>query len=220
MSEIVSRQFQKAEINTICLEIGGASVTLSENENDTEIEVSLKKGEERFFRAKTEGNILKVSYVRKGKVFLEEHHEIAVKIPKAARLERMEISAGAGNVKIEVPQLVCREMYLECGAAKMKVQDMETEDKLYVEVGAGQVNFERMRVKDVSMECGAGKIKAEFFGNENDYNYEVSCAIGKIEINGKTTGKFLDERKIINPGADRTIKMECGVGKIEVNMVQ
>ncbi len=67
---------------------------------------------------------------------------------------------------------------------------------------------------EIDMKLGAGRITAELVGDESDYNYDVECGIGEIEIGGNSYGGLGRDTHIENPGAERELDIECGVGQI------
>lgn len=60
-----------------------------------------------------------------------------------------------------------------------------------------------------------GNMELSLNGKESDYNYEVECSAGNIDINGTYISAFGAERSIQN-GASRTFKLECNMGNITV----
>ena len=53
-------------------------------------------------------------------------------------------------------------------------------------------------------------------GKETDYNYEVSCGLGKIKVNDSGYGSFAASKRVQHEQAKGTMKLECGVGKIKI----
>lgn len=65
-------------------------------------------------------------------------------------------------------------------------------------------------------ERGVGQVKAELDAEESDYNYSISCALGKIKINDNSMGTFASEKTIQHANARGNIALECGLGNIHV----
>ena len=65
--------------------------------------------------------------------------------------------------------------------------------------------------------CGVGSIVLKLAGDPEAYNYDLSCGVGSIEINGSTY-TALGRSKEIDNNASGDISLDCGVGSIEVEI--
>ena len=68
-------------------------------------------------------------------------------------------------------------------------------------------------------DCGVGEIDINLKGQEEDYDYEVSCGVGDVKI-GSHSYSALGNDKNIDNNADNTITLDCGVGQIRVMFQQ
>ena len=50
-----------------------------------------------------------------------------------------------------------------------------------------------------------------------DYDYEISCAAGAIDIGDSSFSGLGHEKKISNPGSSGKMTFDCGVGNITVD---
>ena len=51
-----------------------------------------------------------------------------------------------------------------------------------------------------------------------DYNYELKCGLGNLEVDGEQeTALTSGSRTISNPGAGKSVKLECGMGDVNVD---
>ena len=55
---------------------------------------------------------------------------------------------------------------------------LETE-KLKLRVGAGNADIDELKTSNADLTCGVGNIDVKLTGTEKDYNYQVSCGVGK-----------------------------------------
>lgn len=177
-----------------------------------------------------DGDALCVSYKNPAR---GEDAVIALRIPRGFICGDCRIKAGAGKVKIEAAEFLCKTAEFAIAAGKLKVSGMTAEGKLAVETAAGEAKMERMDAGDVSLEvgagkcaysgsvrrnlsveCGVGRVTAALTGRETDYNYKISCAMGSVTVNGRKMGGFAAEKEISNPNAAGDVRLECGAGHI------
>lgn len=85
-----------------------------------------------------------------------------------------------------------------------------------LEIGAGEVNIDKLNADEIEFKCGVGSIKASLNGKQSDYNYEAECGIGNLVIGDTQQSGLAGERKQSYPNAARELKIECGIGDIEI----
>lgn len=83
---------------------------------------------------------------------------------------------------------------LEVGAGKAKLKNMHVRN-LAIECGVGKCHYEGILEHDMKVQCGVGQVEAELDAEESDYNYSISCALGKIKINDNSMGTFASEKQ-------------------------
>ena len=70
---------------------------------------------------------------------------------------------------------------------------------------------------NLDADCGVGEIKLDLSGREEDYNYNISCGVGDIDLNDKHYS-FAEDDIIRNENAIGTFNLNCSVGSLEVNI--
>lgn len=93
-------------------------------------------------------------------------------------------------------------------------------EKVDLEVGAGKALIDDLIADKVSVEVGAGKLNLELAGKETDYNYNLDCGIGEIQIGDNSYAGLGKEQRTVNTGANKQIDLECGVGEIIINFTE
>ena len=78
---------------------------------------------------------------------------------------------------------------------------------------SGDPNLDRAKLFPAQR---VGQVEAELDAEESDYNYSISCALGKIKINDNSMGTFASEKTIQHANARGNIALECGLGNIHV----
>ena len=76
---------------------------------------------------------------------------------------------------------------------------------------------ENLNVQDLEADCGIGNIDLDINGKEADYDYEISCAAGAVDIGDSSYSGIGHEKKISESGCIRKDGLDCGVGNITVD---
>ena len=139
---------------------------------------------------KESSDTLKVRSTKK----LSKTRKVHISYPEDVKLQELEIEMGAGTV------------YLN--------RDIETE-KLSVEMGAGE--FADLSARKTDGECGLGELDLTLTGTQEDYNYDLECGVGNLDVGSDSYSGLGREKTISNKGADRKLDLECGMGNISVD---
>ena len=165
-----------------------------------------------------------------------EKDMVLITLPCGMHFAEMDLSIGAGKAKFKNNSTTYERVEIEVGAGTVSVDNLTVEGHMEVETGAGTVellNFRAasasvecgvgaMKLKgavdgDVNINCGVGSVEMELDAVEADYNYEISCAIGAVLVNGsKRGGMFASQSTMRNADAKGKMNMNCGVGRIEL----
>ena len=161
-----------------------------------------------------------------------DDEEIVLYVPADCQLEAVDINLGAGEIDMR-DLVIAGEMDIDLGAGEVYGQQM-TIGVLNVKVGAGEAIFEDsmtedMEVnvgmgnleyrgaitKDLNAECSMGSVVFNLDGNEKEHNYSMDCAMGSIELEGRSyagvaSGVYLDN------AADSEFRVNCAMGSIEL----
>lgn len=141
--------------------------------------------------------------------------EITVYVPRGMEWNSVILSIGAGTADIEDVQ--AQKMYISVGAGEVSVENVKAEEELSASVGMGQLKFNGNAECDMNISCGMGQIQLEFEGKSyyDDYNYDVNCAAGNVEIGHINIGG-IGVRKTIDNNSDKLINVDCGMGQVEI----
>ena len=85
-----------------------------------------------------------------------------------------------------------------------------------LQVGAGTIDIDQLDVQKLNADCGAGEIDMVVTGKEKDYNYDLSCGMGEIDLENSEYSGLGIEKTISNEGAQKDMVLECGMGEIDV----
>lgn len=223
---------KKLEVETVCADV------FFEPSSDGEIRVEAENLWDGIYTCELKGERLEVSYEHPRKAVSFRNNidtRIILFLPANLALEQIELENGAGNVKSANVPISCKEMEVEIGAGKWKAEGISVSGRLYIKVGAGNVKIKNIKSGELDIECGVGncifegrvdgnmkvecgvgncKLKLE--NKESDFNYDISCALGKVSVNGTRIKNLGSERLHRDGTALAKAVLECGLGNISV----
>lgn len=225
------------EVKSLYVQAGGGTIRFLESE-DNKISISANGDDYRIYEengtlyifGRTDGFDI---HIRNG--ITVDGYNLDIYLPAGKTYENVTLEFGGGEVKLG--SLKAEDMELSVGAARIKAEKLEITNTFEVELGAGQVIVEDGSFKDVNTSVGAGSIeitgrisgdlnadsamgKAEFllYGTEEEHNYNVDCAAGKVTLGDSSYAGLATERVIRN-GADSTFNLSCAMGKLSVKFL-
>ena len=177
--------------------------------NEIKVEVSGKHREK--VRVGQEGDTLVLESI--GRV---QDREITVSYPKKMEFEDASVDVAAGTVNLD-DDFYAKKMEVSVAAGEFSNDGAVTAEKADITVGTGNVDLENLNVQDLEADCGIGNIDLDINGKESDYDYEISCSAGAVDIGDSSYSGIGHEKKISNPGASGKMDLDCGVGNITVD---
>ncbi len=215
------------DIRTLELELGGCDFyALTSEDKDFHV-WSENVGKIQIYE---KNNGLHLTAIRKTGTDISPS-KIYLEIPADADLKEVSLELGAGNVSLE--SLSAREVDLEVGAGRITADRLQA-DELSINIGAGEVRLEEMNTGelevsvgagnfqgqgtvrgDVNLECAMGNLGLALAGSETDFDYELECVAGNIQL-GDSQFKSLAVDKKINNHASKKMELECSMGAITV----
>lgn len=211
------------EIETMKLELACGSLMMREASETDTIRVEAEFEEDDKCTISVNEGTLEVNNTRRKQHIFgkgDVKNSITLWIPKEKRFSRISIQTGAGMVDLTGVRLRCDGMKAETGAGTINVGRAEIAESLNVEVGAGSVTIEQAAVRDMNVECGVGKCKIGVAGKEEEYHYDISCGVGKIQINDRRIQKMGGRETHRNESAIGTMRLDCAVGQIEIHTAE
>ncbi len=124
----------------------------------------------------------------------------------------VELSVNAGGM--EVRDVTAEEFSANTGAGSLTVGNF-TAENADLEASAGSLELEGRIGRNADIECGAGSVNLRLEGAEEDYDYDLECSMGEINLNGNTYSGLSSERTVRNGGRG-VMDIECSVGSIEI----
>ena len=100
------------------------------------------------------------------------------------------------------------------GAGTMNLNDITIGESDF-KVGMGSIFFDGALNGNVDVECDMGTMEMNLAGKQEDYNYELKCSAGNINVDGQSISGLGSEREIDN-GSDNEFNINCSVGNVNV----
>ena len=171
--------------------------------NDTKNDVVVKE---------TSGKIM-ITDTRSGNV--KKKKQIKVIIPSVKEFDTVSLGVDMGTIDLEC-DLKVQELSVEVGAGEFSGYGNITAAYCDLQVGAGTIDIDQLDVQKLNADCGAGEIDMVVTGKEKDYNYDLSCGMGEINLEDSEYSGLGIEKNISNEGAQKDMVLECGMGEIDV----
>lgn len=141
--------------------------------------------------------------------------EVTLYCPENLELSEMDISIGGGEAIIDVP-LKVHELDVEIGAGRFEGYEEIQADQSSWEVGAGELIIGSISGDEMDFECTVGMIEAYINGKEQDYNYDLECGIGTLNIGDRDYSGIHQQEITNNKNSQKEIDVSCTVGTVSV----
>ena len=160
----------------------------------------------------TSGKIT-ITDTRSGNV--KKKKQIKVIVPSGKDFDTVSLGVDMGTIDLEC-DLKVQELSVEVGAGEFSGYGNITAAYCDLQVGAGTIDMDQLDIQKLNADCGAGEIDMVVTGKEKDYNYDLSCGMGEINLEDSEYSGIGIEKNISNEGARKDMVLECGMGEIDV----
>ena len=160
----------------------------------------------------TSGKIT-ITDTRSGNV--KKKKQIKVIVPSGKDFDTVSLGVDMGTIDLEC-DLKVQELSVEVGAGEFSGYGNITAANCDLQVGAGTIDMDQLDIQKLNADCGAGEIDMVVTGKEKDYNYDLSCGMGEINLEDSEYSGIGIEKNISNEGARKDMVLECGMGEIDV----
>ncbi len=221
------------------LSVDASYVTLDIQESDaTQVKITIdgKKSDVSYNCKLTDGKVIikgkdKIAGINFGK---DNILVIKILLPKNMSLSDFEVDVAAGSVSLDLPSVHANNVELDVAAGDLFVTNLlgtkaditvsagemvaETIklDNCIIDCGMGDVEIKNLSIsKKLEAEVGMGNITIHLIGQEKDFNYDLSCGMGNLNI-GEEEYSGLSKDTTIDNGAMVDVELECGMGNLEI----
>ena len=161
---------------------------------------------------KESSDTLKVRSTKK----LSKNRKVCISYPEDVKLQELEIEMGAGTVYLN-RDIETEKLSVEMGAGEFESKNPVTAREADLEIGTGSMTFADLSARKTDGECGLGELDLTLTGTQEDYNYDLECGVGNLDVGSDSYSGLGREKSISNTGADRKLDLECGMGNVSVN---
>jgi len=214
------------DVSELIMKVGGCHIEMKQSKDD-HFYIEAKMADQ--LQAYEENGIIYLMTENEGKIL--NSSEIVFYLPDDQSFERVQIDVGAG--KVELDSLESKEMVIrlgageinakeinsnlfeaKIGAGRLKVKKLKTDDA-QVDVAAGNLEIKGSIDRNLCADCASGNIYMKLDNDETDFDYEVKCAGGNIQLgSNRITGTA---KRSYENGADQKMELNCSRGNIEVH---
>ncbi len=142
--------------------------------------------------------------------------KVCISYPKDVKLKKLDLEMGAGAVYIN-REIQTEELNVDMGAGEFVGNVLVTAKDADLQIGTGSMTFNDLSAEKINGECGLGEMDLTVTGKEEDYNYDLQCGIGNMDIGSDSYSGLGREKHISNASADRKLELECGMGNVSVS---
>ena len=161
---------------------------------------------------KESSDTLKVRSTKK----LSKNRKVCISYPEDVKLQELEIEMGAGTVYLN-RDIETEKLSVEMGAGEFESKNPVTAREADLEIGTGSMTFADLSARKTDGECGLGELDLTLTGTQEDYNYDLECGVGNLDVGSDSYSGLGREKSISNKGADRKLNLECGMGNVSVD---
>lgn len=189
---------------------------------------------EEDFEIKEEGNCLSIQDKRKGNIRLfgkkyEYSPVIRITVPAQHTFDKISLATGASEVHAD--SLTTNVLSLKMGAGEFHVKELNVSDcatiesgagavhvgtgnihNLEISSGAGEIHVQAALTGDSHITAGVGEINLKLLGTPDDYSATIAKGIGRLCVNGFTSGNGMT----YGSGPNH-INLTGGVGEIQID---
>ena len=231
--------FDSDEVENLVLDVSQAEILFADLDESDKITVQLENGVKSKYSCSLDDGTLTVRYVLKHHSAIKGGAVITIGIPDGMSFETMDFDIGASSLEIDSSNFSCNTLKMDVGAGDMDAEYLNVTDRMDLTLGVGNVDisdgsFGEMRLDcglgvlnlsgsvggDVTAHCGMGELDLELRGDEKDYDFDISCGLGSLEVNGMSYGGLGGSKTIRNESATKKMKLECGMGNVEVSLYE
>ena len=154
----------------------------------------------KYIESKQDGNKLTIKEKKHNWFRKSNNSELIIYIPSDFIFDGIAIETGAGKVNIE--ELVTKELYLDLGAGKVEIDNLVALDEASIDGGAGEIVINDGAINNLDLDIGVGRfaLTSDLTGNN-----KVDSGVGEVNIN------------LIGDSSYYKIKLDKGIGSATID---
>ena len=155
--------------------------------------------------------VLKVTQKHPHKNITGEHScRITITMPENINLDRTEIDADVGDVKIK--GVTSKKTTITADVGTVNLENCQMGDSS-IEADVGDVRLYLCEFKDLTVSADVGSINIDAAQDLSDYSFDLEASVGDIHINNEHMRKRFEK----HGSGKYKIDADCDVGSMEIN---
>ena len=145
------------------------------------------------------------------------NRSVEIFCPENLNLQKIKLQMGAGTIELD-GDFKAEQMEVNVGAGTIENSGSLDIKEADFTVGVGTADISELQVENLKGSCGMGDMELTLTGKAADYNYELKCGLGNLELDdSQETSITSGNKQITNEGATKNIKLDCGMGNVQVD---
>lgn len=199
--------------------------------------VIIKKGDtfkaetnNKYINSKQDNNKLYITERKHNWFYNNNNNELIIYIPDDFVFDGVIIDTGAGKVNIET--LSTKQLYLNLGAGKVDINNLNVLENAKIDDGAGDLTITAIAIHNLDLnmgigklslvskltgnnkiDCGIGQMNLSLVGTLEDYEIFLDKGVGKATINGEN----MKDNNTYGTGINK-IDIDGGIGSIDIDL--
>ncbi len=144
------------------------------------------------------------------------NRSVEIFCPGNLSLQKIKLQMGAGTIELD-GDFKADQMEVNVGAGTLENSGSLDVKEANFTVGVGTADISEIQTEKLNGSCGMGNMDLTLAGKAADYNYELKCGLGNLEVDdSQETSITSGNKQITNEGATKNIKLDCGMGNVQV----
>ena len=144
------------------------------------------------------------------------NRSVEIFCPENLSLQKIKLQMGAGTIELD-GDFKADQMEVNVGAGTLENSGSLDVKEANFTVGVGTADISEIQTEKLNGSCGMGNMDLTLAGKAEDYNYELKCGLGNLEVDdSQETSITSGNKQITNEGATKNIKLDCGMGNVQV----
>ena len=199
-----------SRVSSLDISLSADQLTLEEYDGDS-LRVEVSGNEKNQVRVGEDEDTLVIETIGR-----KNDRHIQIQYPKGTKFEDTSIDVAAGTVEMQ-SDFQTEDLDIEVAAGEVTNSGQIIAESADISVGTGNMELQNLKVTDLEGDCGVGNISLGIVGSEKDYNYEISCGAGCVQIGDNSYEGLGHDESVSNAGATGDMDLNCGIGNFEIS---
>lgn len=143
------------------------------------------------------------------------HARILIKIPADCKLDLLRLHVGAGSFTCKNVSITTSRSYVDVGAGNLELERVKGGSGEF-HVGMGHLSYKGSLSGMVKADCGMGQLEMKLSGNKEDYSISAHVGLGSVSLNDTKKDGFgnleCQETKANH------FSVNCGLGEVKISI--